>query len=113
MHNDHIENALNVMTALIAADKRCEALNKAAQKYDPDFPPFCLKSISDSPLLDSILKLLTGIFGEEELAEYFYYEALNMKGGGASETPEGKWFPLRTVADLRKYALYLNKENGE
>ena len=112
MDDKHIENALKVMKALLDADKRCEVLNKAAQKYDPDFPPVYLKSISDDSLLSSILSMLTDIFGEEGLAEYFYYEAQNMNGGGAVYTVTDKKFPLKTIADLRKYALHLNKTNG-
>ncbi len=112
MDDKHIENALKVMKALLAADKRCEVLNKAAQKYDPDFPPVYLKSISDDSLLSSILSMLTGIFGEEEIAEYFYHEAQNMKGGGSVTLESGKTFPLKTIADLRNYVLHLNKTNG-
>jgi hypothetical protein len=94
--------ALNTLSTIHEEEKRYDQANAVIRKIEPDFPATMLAM--SGTCNTSVVKLLDAILGDE-IASYFLFEAVGMKGGGKIIETDGVEYPIRNVEDVKAYVF--------
>lgn len=93
------------LAALAVIDERWreyEAINRSIEALQEDFPS--LVQMIDTKIYRAVVTALDAVLGDE-IASYFLDEARNMRNGGRIVEANGTEWPIKTIDDVRAYAM--------
>jgi len=104
-----IEHACEMLQLMEADEDALLSVNQTLKDLYGDFHPH--QNIMTQGIAGNLVKLLDEILGDS-LASYYLCECRNMAKGGMIIEKNGKKWPIRNIADVRKYAKHLAKQRG-
>jgi hypothetical protein len=100
--NAILEAILALLKTMEDRDEAYSSVNSLIRKLEPDFP-VQLQNI-DTQISRNLFGLINAIL-DDDIAEYYMFEARHMKGAGKITEKDGREWPIRNIDDVRAYIL--------
>ncbi len=94
-----IDAIIKFVEVYLERDKAYDKMNSVIRNTIPNFTPYVM--MEDADVISEFFEVIKAMLDGDETVDYFVYECQDEEGG--KMWVNDKEYPIKTIADLRKY----------